>query len=205
MKNKKEIIPVKYENLKKIFTKKEIFTIPNFLSAFRLVLAVLLFRVHRRLGLEEGKKWMVFILVLSALSDFLDGKIARKFNMVSEIGKIIDPIADKVTQGVLLLCLLPRYQMAPSIFLLFLIKEGFMLVEGSRTVVKTGRNEGAKWYGKVSTAVFYGVMLILNLFPNINKKAANILLGISGAFMLLSFVMYVREFRSMRKQYDLGA
>ncbi|MDO4324311.1 MAG: CDP-alcohol phosphatidyltransferase family protein [Lachnospiraceae bacterium] len=197
-------VPEHYEELAGFFTKKELLTIPNLLSAFRLVLAILFLGIYQRMGLEAGRERMGIILILSAVSDFLDGKIARRFHMVSEVGKILDPVADKLTQGVLLICLLSRYRMASVILMLFLLKECCTTLDGARTIAKARKNDGAKWYGKVSTAVFYAVMLILNFVPGITDKTADFLLGVSGVFILLAFVMYTKEFRNIRKNSSLS-
>ena len=85
--------------------KKHIFTIPNILSAFRIILAFVFLIIFYQSGFSGKKNLLTCIILLSAITDFLDGKIARKFNMVSELGKILDPVADKVTQGILILCL----------------------------------------------------------------------------------------------------
>ena len=61
--------------------------------------------IYLKWGMDEKRTILIGILIISGFSDFLDGKIARKFNMVSELGKILDPIADKLTQAVLLFCL----------------------------------------------------------------------------------------------------
>jgi cardiolipin synthase len=63
----------------------------------------------------------------------------------------------------------------------------------------TGRNEGAMWYGKVSTAVFYTVMIVLALFPNIPQNMGEILLIVCGIFLLLSFILYARRYHEIRK------
>ena len=89
--------------------KKNIFTIPNILSSFRVILAFVFLIVFYQSGLDNRESYLTAIILISALTDFLDGKIARKFNMVSELGKILDPIADKITQGVLILCLMKEY------------------------------------------------------------------------------------------------
>lgn len=73
-------------------------------------------------------------------------------NILSELGKVLDPIADKLTQGVLLICFLYQYKMAKYVLILFLIKESYMGVMGLKTISATRKNEGAMWYGKVNTA-----------------------------------------------------
>jgi cardiolipin synthase len=114
--------------------------------------------------------------------------------MISELGKILDPFADKLTQGILLICLLGEYRMARYVFLLFLMKESFMGIVGLKTIKSTGKNNGAMWYGKVSTAFFYVVMIILILFPGISGSIAEGLLTACGAFMLLALVLYARYY-----------
>lgn len=189
------------ERLKRLFVKKEIFTIPNLLSVFRLVLAVAFLGVHVRYS-GTGKPWiLILILALSGITDCLDGKIARKYDMVSELGKLLDPVADKVTQGVLLICLFSRFFQAKVIFLLFLVKECYMAVMGSKIILLTHRNEGAKWYGKVNTTVFYVVMGLLILFPDMPEKAANQLLVLCACFMLLAFALYGKQYREIRREY----
>lgn len=75
-----------------------------------------------------------------------------------------------------------------------------MGIAGLQVLKKTGKNEGAMWYGKVSTAIFYFVMLILIFIPNISIKAANTLIIASGIFMLLSFILYAQKFVSLLKK-----
>jgi cardiolipin synthase len=138
--------------------------------------------------------------MISGITDFLDGFIARKFNMVSELGKLLDPIADKVTQGVLLLCFLSEYKLIKYVFILFVVKECSMAAMGTKTMIKTGENDGAKWYGKVSTAVFYTVMVVLFLFPGIPETSANLLILCSGGCMLLALIMYLRHYYFLQKK-----
>lgn len=192
-------LPSNWEELSGLLTRKEILTIPNLLSMFRLVLAVLFLGIAGRGGLEANRTVLTGLLILSGLSDFLDGKIARRFHMVSEVGKLLDPIADKVTQGVLLLCLFPEYELAKAVFLLFAVKESYMAVAGTKTIRKLQKNEGAKWYGKVSTAVFYLDMAALIIFREIPETAANILIGCCGGCMLFAFVMYARQYHASRE------
>ena len=152
--------------------KKKIFTIPNILSLFRIILAVIFLDISVKFGIAEKRSTLLIILVISGITDFLDGQIARRFDMVSDLGKILDPIADKLTQGVLLISFLYQYKMAKYVLVLFLIKETYMGVMGLKTIATTGKNEGAMWYGKVSTAFFYAAMVILFIFSQIPVLAA---------------------------------
>lgn len=188
-----------------LLTKKEILTIPNLLSMFRLVLAVLFLVIHQKYGgMEENKIVLTEILILSGVTDFLDGRIARKYHMISEVGKLLDPLADKVTQGVLLFCFCSEYKLAIAIFLLFLVKEIYMAVMGISTAVKTNANDGAKWYGKINTAVFYFVMALLIIFPDIPENVANLLILCCGCFMVLALVMYARDYHFLLKKAERG-
>lgn len=180
--------------------KENIFTIPNILSVFRIVLAILFLNISIKYGLTEKRSTLLMLLVISGITDFLDGKIARKFNMISELGKVLDPIADKLTQGVLLICFLYQYKMAKYVLVLFLVKESYMGIMGLKTISATRKNEGAMWYGKVNTAVFYGVMVLLFLFPGIPASVAEIMIALCGIFMLMALILYDRYFRRLQKE-----
>ena len=149
---------------------------------------------------ENKRAVLTLILVVSAISDLLDGKIARRFNMVSELGKILDPVADKITQGVLLICLLSKYDLLKWMFVFFLLKESYMAIAGIKVLERTNRNDGAMWYGKVNTTVFYIVMLLLIFLPDMPTAAANTLIIVCIGFMALSLVLYVRRYQSLIKK-----
>lgn len=180
--------------MKLVNSKKDIFTIPNALSLFRFILAGVFLWMYYASEIENKRYWLTGVLLLSAVTDFLDGKIARRWNMVSEIGKILDPIADKLTQCVLIVCLLSEYPLLRAVFALFLVKEILVAAAGYKVLEKTEHNDGAMWYGKVNTAVFYAVMVILIFIPWIPYSLANVLIAVSGCFMLLAFVMYIWKF-----------
>ena len=110
--------------------KKEIFSIPNILSLFRLLLipvyTVLFLRAE-----NPSDYWLAAgVLAVSTLTDMVDGKIARRFHMITNLGKILDPVADKATQCTLLVCLAVRHPVLWYVLALFVAKEGFMLVMG---------------------------------------------------------------------------
>lgn len=179
--------------MKKKFNKDEILTIPNGLSFLRLLLIPLIVWLYCRRG-QYGST--IIVIAVSALTDIIDGKIARRFNMVSNAGKILDPVADKLTQAALVICLLSRYPWMWALLILFIIKESLMMLWGYLTLKYTNTVNSAKWYGKLSTVVLYAVMMVLVLFVDIPEIGAKILIALSGAVMLLSLVMYGHFYHS---------
>ena len=175
--------------MNRFFKKDQVLTIPNLLSTIRLLLIPLIVWLY--IG-KQAYTAATIVLLLSAATDTIDGYIARRFNMVSDLGKILDPVADKLTQAAMIICLMSKYSMMRTLFALFVVKELTMLAFGYITIRKCGTVNSAKWYGKLSTAVFYTVMAILVLFPAIPDSAANILIIASGCVMLLSLVLYTR-------------
>ena len=142
-----------------------VWTIPNLLSALRIVMVPII----AVLFLKGEAVWAVVVLALSGLSDFFDGKIARKFNQISALGKILDPIADKLTQITLAVVLFYVFWKAENesihafawVFLLFVAKELIMLIGGAVMLAFEIRPGAAEMPGKVATMVFYVVMVVI--------------------------------------------
>lgn len=142
----------------------------------------------------------VFCLCLSGLTDLFDGKVARHFNMVTELGKFLDPLADKLTLGVVFLCMTTHYPWLWLLVALYIIKEGFMGIMGLITLKYKGKKlDGAMWFGKVCTACSYIVLCLLLLFPKMPDMMANILIFICAADMIFTLIMYFPKFRDMWK------
>lgn len=188
------LIPEREELFAKVLAPNQIATIPNALSLFRLFLAIFFWGIGIRQYFPGKQALMVGTLAVSGITDFLDGWIARKYNMISEFGKMLDPIADKVTQGVLMLYLVNKYPLLQLTLILFFVKELSMFIASSRLLLETRKNDGAMWYGKISTTVFYVVMIVLVLFPKLEPGTANLLIWISSFFMALSFVLYMNYY-----------
>lgn len=137
--------------------------VPNSLSVFRLVL-IPVFCVTFLLG-PDYYIWSGLALALSALSDLLDGYFARKLNQITELGKWLDPIADKLTLGAVVVCMWlsmhDEYPLVTPMFAILIGKELFMAVGG--LIVTRGREEmvPSQWWGKLGTAVFYTCMFAL--------------------------------------------
>ena len=148
----------------KRFSKKEIFSIPNLMGYFRILMIPVFCYLY--IGKQRYLAASAAVL-LSSLTDLFDGKIARKFNMVTELGKLLDPVADKLTHGALALCLALRYPLMWALILLLIVKEGYMAVMGAVLLKKGKKLNGAMWFGKVCTAVLFAGLLVLFLFPHL--------------------------------------
>lgn len=114
--------------------------------------------------------------------------------MITEFGKILDPVADKLTQGTLAISFSFRYPAMTIVLAVFLCKEGFMAAAGAYMMKRGYRMNGAQMHGKICTAVLDAVMLILLIFPNISVGTVNILAGISIAFMGYSLFHYAKMY-----------
>lgn len=183
-------------------TAKEIFSIPNLMGYFRILLIPVFSWIYVNADGTADYYTAAALVGISGLTDMFDGKVARKFHMITELGKFIDPLADKLTQGALVLCMAFRYPLMRWALALFILKEGFMGIMGLLLLPRGKKLDGAMWFGKVCTAVLYVMLFILLLFPGISQTGANVLIVICGAFMLFSLLMYIPVFRNMWKESE---
>ena len=142
-------------------------------------------------SVERNYYGAIAVIALSAATDIIDGFIARTFNMVSNFGKVLDPVADKLTQVSLMFCLTVRYPLLWVPIIIFIIKESFMLIFGYITLELTDKINSARWYGKVNTATLYLSMSILIFFPDIPADYSSFLIGFCVAVMLVTLILYV--------------
>lgn len=169
---------------------KNIFTIPNILSIFRLLLLPVI--VYMYINQKDYVLTGVLLLV-SGTTDLLDGYIARTFHMISDLGKILDPVADKATQAVVLLCLITRFRWLVIPFMCIVVKELFMSFIGLIVIKKTGEVHGAVWHGKVATFMLDFMIIVHIIFYNISSTLSIIFAIISTFLILLSFYLYAKE------------
>ncbi|MGN0178761.1 MAG: CDP-alcohol phosphatidyltransferase family protein [Monoglobaceae bacterium] len=178
------------------FTKKDILTIPNAMSFFRLLLIPVIIWLYCG---EENYLWATVVTALSAVTDIVDGKIARRFSMVSDFGKVLDPVADKLTQAALLFCLTSRYSWMWALLILFVVKELFMILLGYIVIYFHDTVNSAKWYGKCCTVILETVMMYLILFTKTSEAVANNLILLCCIAILFSFAMYLRFYLKLLK------
>lgn len=172
--------------------KKNIFTIPNIISMFRIVLIIVFIPIYFS-EIENNLLIALGVMLLSGLSDVADGFIARRFNMISDFGKVLDPVADKLTQGVILFCLLINHSAILPMFVVLSMKE-LMTAFAATYLLRNGFEPmSAKWWGKLSTAVIYATIfyIILNDYFGLYDAVLIILVVISIICMLISLLGYL--------------
>jgi len=168
---------------------RSVVTIPNMLTTLRILLVpVFICSYFRRPG-----SLPILILAVSALTDLLDGKIARRFNQVSDLGKLLDPIADKLTQGAMLGCLLTSFPRFWIPFGLMIVREAFVGVTSLLAIKKSGHVEGAEMHGKVATVLLYAMVIAHLLFSNMPGALSNALIAVTTVAMAISFALYAKK------------
>ena len=172
--------------------KKEIMTIPNLLSLFRLILIPVYVVMY--LNATEPVHYYIAggILAVSCLTDMVDGQIARRFNMISTVGKVLDPFADKLTQFTLAICLAVQFPVVWIMVCLIFVKEIFQLVAGIIAFRKGKMQTGALMAGKVCTAILFLSLIVMVLTPPqiLTNQIVSIVTFIDVVFLLISFTSY---------------
>ena len=179
-------------------TRKQLFTIPNLLSLLRLCMIPLIIWLYCT---QKNYALTAVVMVLSGLTDMVDGYIARRFNMVTDLGKALDPVADKLTQASVMFCLLSRFRMMLVPLLLLIFKEVCNGVMSLVVIKKTGKVCGADWHGKVCTWLLYAMMFVHIVWFDISREWTTALIGICVIMMTLSFALYmVRNYKMLTKE-----
>mgnify|MGYP003309506399 CR=1 FL=1 len=184
--------------------KKEILTIPNLLSIFRIALIPVYLHIYLNADSPDDYTTAAVILAVSCLTDMVDGKIARKFNMITNLGKLLDPVADKLTQLAMIICLSARSNAIRLLLVMFLIKEFFQFFAMVASLRQGKALDGALMSGKISTTVLFASLIVMVLCPNLSERTIDIITVVSLVFLMLAFGDYVRAyFGKNKKIYDL--
>lgn len=171
--------------------KKDFWTIPNMLSLFRLVLIPVYTHVYLHAQQAHHYAIAAGILAVSCLTDMIDGQIARRFDMISTMGKFLDPLADKATQFTLLLCLAIKHPILWFLAWFMIAKESFQLIACIVAFRRGKMLAGALMTGKVCTFILFFSLILLVLLPNLPTTAVRMIAAIDGMAMVVSFIHYV--------------
>lgn len=179
----------------------EILTIPNILSFFR----ILLITPFMILFLNGQYLWSAIIIALSGLTDCVDGFIARHFNQISDFGKVLDPVADKLTLlavGIGICILTPE---VITVMVILIIKDLLMLIGGIALIKNNIQPPQARWYGKLGTILFYisvCTIVVLKIFEVEVPYLSIALLSITAISMIFALVKYFLLFLELIKNND---
>lgn len=180
--------------------KNRVMTIPNMLTALRILLVPAFIWAY----FHKPSVLPILLLAVSALTDTLDGQIARRFNQVSDLGKMLDPIADKLTQGAMLVCLLKRFPRFWIPLILMIVREAFVGVTSLMAIKRLGHVEGAEMHGKVATVLLYILALSHLVFRDMPPALSDVLIGVTTVAMVVSFVLYAKKnLGIMHKAHDV--
>ena len=178
--------------------------IPNALSVVRMALIP----VFMVLYLLRVDTWAFAVLLVSGLTDAVDGFVARRFDMITDCGKLLDPLSDKLTQVAVVVCLTTRYTELLPLTVLCFVKELSQAIGGILLLKKNVQAQGARWFGKVSTVLFYATMLVIVLWYDALTVTAPwvlwLLVSLVGVSMLCAFVGYLQMFIRIRRNVSDG-
>ena len=187
-----------------IVKKNEVFTVPNILTLIRIIITP----IFAVLYLQKSYIFAAVILILSGFTDVLDGIIARKFNLITTLGKILDPIADKLTQAVIIVCLsINHYNDEGSLLifvLILLFAKEFTMLLGAIVLFKGGKRPSeSKWWGKLGTVMVYVLFVSILLEDILTEKfvpviAINVVCVITAICLLFSLFNYYPIFKEIQ-------
>lgn len=188
------------------FDKKNL-NVPNALTLLRIILIAPFLYFF----LTGNITWALIVVGLSGLSDALDGFIARRYHQITPLGKLLDPLADKLTQTTIALCISIRVPILIPIFAIFVVKEILMLIGACILLKKKKRPGAARWYGKMATILFY-VSIVSVLVMHVFFQDTPVLMGISmvllvvtAASMIYAFIEYYKVFRALLQEANTPA
>ncbi len=173
--------------------------IPNLLTVIRIILVPVFAYCYWELP-PSYYYFPIIILLVSGLTDIADGFIARRFHMITPLGRFLDPVADKLTIATVIVCLALRH---PTMWILcgiYVVKELTLALFGLAKLKSWRNSIAAKWYGKVSTVILYLLMLTVMLFPNISDALILIMMVPPLIFIILSFIFYAKEINKQKNR-----
>ena len=176
--------------------------IPNILSVIRILL-VFVFVVVFFSDFNGHIVVALLVFLLAGATDVVDGYLARRNNWISNLGKILDPFADKLMQCTVLLCLWIK-NIIPLWFVIpFFAKELFTLIIGFIVIKRRSVVIVSKWYGKLTVCLFYGTIVASVIWQDFFAEHAvlGVLIFIPAVvFAIASLAAYIRHYASLKNE-----
>ena len=163
--------------------------IPNILSAVRIMLVPVF--IYLFFAYYESRIYVpLCVFLLAGITDVLDGYLARRNDWITNLGKLLDPLADKLMQCSVLVCFAAKKAALQWLACMFIAKELFMICGALIVLKKIKVTVKSHWYGKLTTAAFY-LIAVLAFLLDIDEKTAIALFIPVLAFELFCMVMYI--------------
>lgn len=175
--------------------------LPNALSILRLCM-VPLFVIVFFCGGDNAYIYAALVYVLAELTDCLDGYIARKFNKITRLGRILDPLADKLMAFTVLICIVIASRVPAWAAALFFLKEALMGLGAIVMFKKIDDVMPANIAGKVANVVFFANCVILMLDSSISQQTATVMISVALVVIYFAFFNYLVRFIAVAKSHD---
>ena len=183
---------------------KSICTIPNILTSFRIILIPFIIWFYFDERIAAHIYISISLIVLSGITDIADGFIARKYNMISDVGRVLDPIADKLTQFSIAICLIKTHPLIVSVVAVIFVKEMATLIGAIIFINKVKTTPQAQWWGKMTTVVIYLTILffiICDLLEYTAPAAVEVtVIAANIGCMVFAFLNYLLVYIEGRKR-----
>ena len=180
---------------------KDYFNIPNILGYIRILLLPVFLVLYRKADTTQDYIIAFAVLAVSMLTDLFDGKIARKYNMVTDFGKALDPVADKLTQLVLIIVLLGKFRWMWILLAVSAVKELYMGIMGTYIIRTRGIYVQAEMQGKAYTMAADICIFLLLLVPRFPETAANVIIIVLSVWAAVTAVLYLRTHLKVLKEH----
>ena len=174
--------------------------IPNILSAIRILLVFVFVFVF---FVCNSPIWALIIFLTAGATDIVDGYLARRFNWITNLGKILDPFADKLMQCTALVCLCIKNYVPLWFVLVFFAKELATMATGLLVIKRRSVVVVSKWYGKAAVCLFYLAIFVCVVFKGFleqNPIVAVIMFAAVAIFAMLAFAGYIKHYSKLKKQ-----
>ena len=163
--------------------------LPNKLTVLRIIMVpFFVFFMLTDVG-GAANKWIALaIFAVASLTDLLDGKIARKYNLVTNFGKFMDPLADKLLVSAAMICMI-ELGMLPAWVVIIIISREFIITGFRLIAAEGGLVIAASWWGKIKTVTQMAMIILMLL--GVNKVIGTILVVLATIFTVVSGVDYI--------------
>jgi cardiolipin synthase (CMP-forming) len=166
-------------------TADKILTVPNALTLVRFILVGVMALVF----LSEKPVVALIVYLSAAATDLLDGYIARRFNQISNVGKAMDPIADKLMTITALICMFSQKYLTTGVLVVIIVKEALMIIGGVLIYFVFKKVVVANLFGKISAAAYF-IAIVLLFLHNYVRGADAVVMYVAVTMNVISIFQY---------------